>query len=131
MRNLSLLVLSLGLACSAALVSATTVYAPLPPIPRYAPTALGQVEIFRVPGPFKCGEVKYAMGCFHRGSFRLEVQDSLPLTLAWQVVHHELFHEALAEEGITFDDPAVEDQIAEVVAKQRVLHMRAGWPVRR
>lgn len=132
-RNLTLLLafpLAFPLACAGLSVSARSPFAALPPLPRSAPTALGAIRIDRVPGPFPCGEVKEAMGCIHYEAWRIEVMDSLPLPIAWQVLYHELAHAALKESGVEFDDDAQEDRVVEAIANQRVLHMRAGFPKR-
>lgn len=128
-RKLTLL-LVLALAFAGGSVSARSPFAALPPLPGRAPTALGDIKIERRPGPFKCGEVEFAMGCIHYEQWRIEIQDSLALPIAWQVLYHELAHAAFKENGIEFDDAKAEDRIADAIANQRVLHMRAGFPKR-
>jgi hypothetical protein len=98
----------------------------LPPIPESAPTAIGPIPIRRVPH-LRCKGVP-ASGCFHGDGWFIEIQDSIPLTAAWQSTEHELVHEALYLNGVVFDDPRDEDKLAEIVANQRVLELRAGWP---
>lgn len=129
MRRIALL-LALALAFAGGSASARSPFAALPPLPSKAPTALGDIQIKRVPGPFKCGEVEYAMGCIHYEAWQIEIQDSLALPIAWQVLFHELAHAAFKENGIEFDDPKAEDRIADAIGNQRVLHMRAGFPKR-
>lgn len=121
MRRRWLLLLVFVLASSSAHVG------PLPPIPSSAPTAVGPIPIRRVMH-LVCNGVP-SSGCFHGddGPF-IEVQDSIALTVAWQSLEHELVHATLYLNNIVFDDRKDEDKIAEAVANQRVLELRAGWP---
>ena len=107
----------------------TTVARPLgflPPLPDRAPTAFGTIPVRRVPNLQCLGKPAY--GCFYRTTWVIEIRDSLPLPLAWASLHHELAHAAFQVAGVEFDDAAQEDQVADALAAQQVVEMRAGWP---
>lgn len=98
----------------------------LPPIPSSAPTALGRIPITRV-HDLQCNGAP-AFGCFDRNKWTIELRDSMPLTLAWVSLYHEMAHAAFQSAGIEFDDPKYEDQVADAIGEARTLEMRAGWP---
>lgn len=98
----------------------------LPPIPSVAPTALGPIPITRVHN-LQCNNAP-AFGCFNRNAWTIELRDSMPLTIAWVSLYHEMAHAAFQSAGIEFDDPKYEDQVADAIGEARTLEMRAGWP---
>lgn len=100
-------------------------YLDLPPLPESVPTAIGPLPIYRSRQP--CGSDDN-FGCFNSTRWRIEIRDSTEITVQWVTLQHEIQHAAFFLAGLRFDDPKSEDKVADVVAAQKVLEMRAGWP---
>lgn len=103
--------------------------AKLPPIPAFAPTVLGPIEVKIVPG-LLCND-RPALGCSSPDDRYLAIRDSMPLTVQWQALYHELAHLMFYYNGIKFTSEAMEEKFCDAIANQRVMEMLGNWPERK
>lgn len=121
MKRLSVTFLVIAMLLSFSLL--TPALAPrdaLPPLPDSIPSALGWVDVHRVPGLLCGGQPAY--GCYNPETRTLEVRDSIHLAVAWQTLRHEELHMIAADAGIAINMTA-QDLLADAVGAARVREM--------
>lgn len=98
----------------------------LPPIPSSAPTRYGPIPIRFVPDLQCLGGP--AWGCFTSRPYLIQLREGMPRDQSWRVLYHELVHVAVFAANARFTDSTAADTVAEIISRERIIELRAGWP---